>query len=40
MKAGQTVDEAFAAFKIDNYPGYKNERVTAAMQAVYDELKK
>src|SRR5438093_9252689 len=40
MKAGQSVDDAFAAFKVDKYPGYKNERVKAAMQAVYDELKK
>jgi len=39
-KAGQSVDEAFAAFKVDKYPGYKNERVKAAIQAVYDELKK
>ena len=39
-KAGQTVDEAFAAFKIDTYPGYRNERVKASIQAVYDELKK
>ena len=34
------MDEAFAAFKIDKYPGYKNERVKAAIQAVCDELKK
>jgi glyoxylase-like metal-dependent hydrolase (beta-lactamase superfamily II) len=40
MKAGQSVDEAFAAFTVDKYPGYKNERVKAAIQAVYDELKK
>jgi cyclase len=40
MKAGKSVDDAFASFKIDKYPGYKNERVKAAMQAVYDELKK
>ena len=40
LKAGQSVDEAFAAFKVDKYPGYKNERVKAAIQAVYDELKK
>jgi cyclase len=39
-KAGKSVDEAFAAFKVDKYPGYKNERVKAAIQAVYDELKK
>jgi glyoxylase-like metal-dependent hydrolase (beta-lactamase superfamily II) len=40
MKAGQTVDAAVAAFKVDKYPGYKNERVKASIQAVYDELKK
>jgi glyoxylase-like metal-dependent hydrolase (beta-lactamase superfamily II) len=40
MKAGQSVDDAFAAFKVDKYPGYKNERVKAAIQAVYDELKR
>jgi cyclase len=40
MKAGRSVDEANASFKIDKYPGYKNERVKAAIQAVYDELKK
>jgi glyoxylase-like metal-dependent hydrolase (beta-lactamase superfamily II) len=40
MKAGKTVDEAFASFKVDKYPGYKNERVKASIQAVYDELKK
>ena len=40
MKDGKSVDEAFVAFKVDKYPGYKNERVKAAIQAVYDELKK
>jgi glyoxylase-like metal-dependent hydrolase (beta-lactamase superfamily II) len=40
MKKGQTVDAASESFKIDKYPGYKNERVKAAIQAVYDELKK
>jgi len=39
MKAGQTVDEATASFKVDKYPGYKNERVKGSIQAVYDELK-
>ena len=39
-KAGQSVDDATAAFKIDKYPGYKTERAKAAIQAVYDELKK
>jgi cyclase len=40
MKTGQSVDDATASFKIDKYPGYKNERVKGAIQAVYDELKK
>jgi glyoxylase-like metal-dependent hydrolase (beta-lactamase superfamily II) len=40
MKASKSVDDAFSSFKIDNYPGYKNERVKAAIQSVYDELKK
>ncbi len=40
MKTGKSVDEATASFKVDKYPGYKNERVKAAIQAVYDELKK
>jgi cyclase len=40
MKAGKSVDETTAAFKVDKYPGYKTERVKAAVQAVYDELKK
>jgi glyoxylase-like metal-dependent hydrolase (beta-lactamase superfamily II) len=40
MKAGKSVDDAAAAFKVDKYPGYKNERVKAAIQSVYDELKK
>src|SRR5262245_37122493 len=40
MKAGKSVDDAFAGFKVDKYPGYKNERVKGAIQAVYDELKK
>ena len=39
-KAGKTVDEAFAAFDVSKYPGYKNERVKASMQVIYDELKK
>ena len=39
MKAGKTVDEAFAAFSLAKYPGYKNERVKAAIQAIYDETK-
>ena len=40
MKAGKSVDEALASFKIDKYPGYKNERLKGSIQAVYDELKK
>jgi len=40
MRAGKSVDEANAGFKVDKYPGYKNERVRGAIQAVYDELKK
>jgi cyclase len=40
MKAGTSVDDAAASFKVDKYPGYKSERVKAAVQAVYDELKK
>ena len=39
MKAGKTVDEAFAAFDITKYPGYKNERVKVAIQVIYDESK-
>jgi cyclase len=40
MKAGKSADEAAASFKVDKYEGYKNERVKAAIQNVYDELKK
>jgi len=40
MTAGKSVDEASAAFKVDKYPGYKTERVKAAVQAIYDEIKK
>jgi glyoxylase-like metal-dependent hydrolase (beta-lactamase superfamily II) len=40
MGAGKSVDDAFAAFDIAKYPGYKNERVKAAMQTVFDEMKK
>ena len=39
MKAGKSVDEAFAAFSLAKYPGYKNERLKASMQVVYDETK-
>ena len=40
MRTGTSVDAAAAGFKVDKYPGYKNERVKGAIQAVYDELKK
>jgi cyclase len=40
QKAGKTVDEATASFSVAKYPGYKNERVKAAIQSVYDEVKK
>jgi glyoxylase-like metal-dependent hydrolase (beta-lactamase superfamily II) len=40
IKAGKSVDEMAAAFKVDKYPGYKTERVKAAVQAIYDEIKK
>jgi glyoxylase-like metal-dependent hydrolase (beta-lactamase superfamily II) len=39
MKAGKTVDEAAAAFSVAKYPGYKNERIKAAVQNIYDESK-
>jgi glyoxylase-like metal-dependent hydrolase (beta-lactamase superfamily II) len=39
-KAGKSVDEAAASINLNSkYPGYKNERYKAAIQAVYDELK-
>jgi len=40
LKAGQSVDDATASFKVDKYSGYKNERVKGSIQAVFDELKK
>jgi len=41
MKAGKTVDEAVASITTPGkFPGYKSERLKAAVQAVYDELKK
>jgi cyclase len=41
MKAGKSVDDAAASIKVsEKYPGYKSERMKAAIQAVYDELKK
>src|SRR4029453_8858616 len=36
-KAGKSVGDAFAAFRVAKYPGYKNERVKAAIQVIYDE---
>jgi hypothetical protein len=39
-KAGKTVDEATASINLNaKYPGYKNDRYKAAIQAIYDELK-
>ncbi len=40
QQAGKTVDDAFNGFDVGKYPGYKNERVKASMQVVFDELKK
>ena len=41
MKAGKSADEAAASIDLTSkYPGYKNERVKAAVAAIYDELKK
>ena len=40
MKAGKSVDDATAAFKVDNNPGHSNQRAKAAIESVYDELKK
>jgi len=39
QKAGRSVDDAFAAFSVATYPGYKNEWVKAAIQVIYDESK-
>jgi len=39
-KAGKSVDDATASINLNaKYPGYKNERYKAAVQAIYDELK-
>jgi cyclase len=39
-KAGKSVDEATASINLNaKYPGYKNDRYRAAIQAIYDELK-
>jgi cyclase len=41
MKAGKSADDAAASIDLTaKYPGYKNERVKAAVAAIYDELKK
>ena len=41
MKAGKSVDEAAASIDLTSkYPGYESMRVKAAIQAIYDELKK
>jgi cyclase len=39
QKAGKSVDEAFAAFSVAKYPGYKNERVKTAIEIIYAESK-
>jgi cyclase len=41
IKAGKSADEAAAGIDLTSkYAGYKNERVKAAVEAIYDELKK
>src|SRR5262245_26557377 len=41
IKSGKTVDEAAASIDLTTkYKGYKSERTKAAIQAIYDELKK
>ena len=41
MKAGKTAEEAGKSIDLTaKYPGYKNERVAAAVTAIYAELKK
>ncbi len=41
IKAGKSADEAGSSIDLmGKYPGYKNERVKAAVAAIYDELKK
>jgi len=37
IKAGKSVDQAFAAFSLAEYPGYKSERVKAAIDIIYTE---
>jgi glyoxylase-like metal-dependent hydrolase (beta-lactamase superfamily II) len=41
MKAGKSADDAAASIDLTSkFPGYKNERIKAAVAAIYDELKK
>jgi glyoxylase-like metal-dependent hydrolase (beta-lactamase superfamily II) len=41
LKAGKSADDAAAEIDLTGkFPGYKNERVKAAVAAIYDELKK
>jgi len=41
LKAGKSADDAAAGIDLTGkFPGYKNERVKAAVAAIYDELKK
>lgn len=41
MKAGKSVDDAAASINLtDKYTGYQSTRLKAAVQAIYDELKK
>ena len=41
IKAGKSVDDAAASSKVTaKYNGYKTERLKAAIQAIYDEIKK
>ena len=41
MSAGKSVDDAAASIHVtDKYSGYRSERLKAAVQAIYDELKK
>jgi cyclase len=41
MKSGKSVDDAVASMTfVSKYPGYESVRLKAAVQAIYDELKK
>jgi hypothetical protein len=41
IKAGKTAEEAGKSIDLTaKFPGYKNERVAAAVTAIYGELKK